>query len=88
MTESLLFQILKYIRQVWPGLGLGAPSWGAGSHSLRVSWSRTHFAFKGHLGDDKATKKQILQCFTGIQSESLFVFFNITEDIVSDNSQV
>lgn len=53
-----------------------------------MSWSRTHFAFKGHLDDDKETEKQILLCFTGIQLESLFIFFNITEDIVSDNSQV
>ena len=40
------------------------------------------------LGDGKATEKQILLCFTGIQSKSLFVFSSITEDTISDNSQV
>lgn len=28
MTQGLLFEILKYIRQVWPGLGLGVSFWG------------------------------------------------------------
>lgn len=35
------------------------------------------------LDDSKATEKQILLCFTGIQSKSLFLFSNTT-----DNSQV
>lgn len=40
------------------------------------------------LGDGKATEKQTLLSFAGIQSKSLFVFSDITKDITSDNSQV